>query len=598
MTHTTTHSTSASLFQRLKRVAPWFSGHPGALVLGIVGIFVGSATEPAIPALMKPLLDSGFDRGTLELWKIPAVLLLLFGVRGFAGFIAAYCLARVTNYSMERLRQRLFEKLLRADAKLFADKHTSGLTNTMVYEVNNGASLLVSTMLAFAKDLVTVLALLGYLLVLNWKLTLIVFAIFPPIAWVVKTLSRRLDNLTRASQDATDELAYVVEENVLAYRVVRLHNAQEGQTQKFGGSNQKLRQLALKAVVANSVMTPLIQMLAALALSGVITVALWQSSGDGSAQGVTVGSFAAFITGMLMLISPIKHLSEVAGSLTRGVTSLERGLNLLDLAPDETQGTHTVAHAKGEICFDQVTLQYPSATSPALNGVSLTIQPGQTVALVGPSGSGKTTLANLLPRFLDPTLGQVRLDGVPLKDWSLASLRSQVAYVSQDVVMFNDTVAQNIALGDTVDTARVWKALEAANLGDFVRGLPNQENTLVGHNATQLSGGQRQRLAIARAIYKDAPILILDEATSALDTASEQAVKDALQVLMQGRTSLVIAHRLSTIEHADLIVVMQAGSIVETGTHGQLMAQSGAYAALYQVAAQSADNHFVDTSTL
>jgi len=597
---TTTHptTTSDSLLQRLKRVAPWFAGHPGALVLGIVGIFVGAATEPAIPALMKPLLDTGFDRGTLALWKIPVVLLLLFGVRGFAGFVAAYCLARVTNYSMEQLRQRLFEKLLRADPQLFADKHTSGLTNTMVYEVNNGASLLVSTMLAFAKDLVTLLALLGYLLVLNWKLTLIVFAIFPPIAWVVKHLSRRLDNVTRASQDATDELAYVVEENVLAYRMVRLHNAQNSQTQKFGASNQKLRQLSLKAVIANSVMTPLIQMLAALALSGVITVALWQSSGDGSTQSVTVGSFAAFITGMLMLISPIKHLSEVAGTLTRGVTSLERGLNLLDLAPDETQGTHTSDHAQGEICFDHVTLQYPSATSPALNGVSLTIQPGQTVALVGPSGSGKTTLANLLPRFLDPTSGHVRLDGVPLKDWSLASLRSQVAYVSQDVIMFNDTVAQNIALGDTVDSARVWNVLEAANLGDFVRSLPHQENTQVGHNATQLSGGQRQRLAIARAIYKDAPILILDEATSALDTASEQAVKDALHVLMQGRTSLVIAHRLSTIEHADLIVVMQAGHIVETGSHSQLIAQGGAYAALYKVAEQSTDNHFSDVTPL
>ncbi|BDU53095.1 lipid A export permease/ATP-binding protein MsbA [Limnohabitans sp. INBF002] len=598
MTTTAPSTPSDSLYQRLKRVAPWFAGHPGALVLGIVGIFVGAATEPAIPAMMKPLLDSGFDRGTLELWKIPLVLLLLFGVRGFAGFIAAYCLARVTNYSMEKLRQRLFEKLLRADSQLFATQHTSGLTNTMVYEVNNGASLLVTTMLAFAKDLVTLLALLGYLLVLNWKLTLIVFAIFPPIAWVVKNLSRRLDNVTRASQDATDELAYVVEENVLAYRMVRLHNAQGSQTHKFGSSNQKLRQLALKAVVANSVMTPLIQMFAALALSAVIMVALYQSTGDGATQGVTVGSFAAFITGMLMLISPIKHLSEVAGTLTRGVTSLERGLNLLELAPDETQGTHTSDHAQGEICFDHVTLQYPSATAPALNSVSLTIHPGQTVALVGPSGSGKTTLANLLPRFLDPTTGQVRLDGVPLKDWSLASLRRQVAYVSQDVVMFNDTVAQNIALGETVDTARVWSALEAANLGDFVRSLPSQENTLVGHNATQLSGGQRQRLAIARAIYKDAPILILDEATSALDTTSEQAVKDALNVLMQGRTSLVIAHRLSTIEHADLIVVMQAGSIVETGTHSQLMAQGGAYAALYHVAAQSTDNHFSDSQSI
>ena len=598
MTSPTPSHPSDSLLKRLQRVAPWFAGHPSALLLGIAGILIGSATEPAIPALMKPLLDSGFDRGTLELWKIPAVLLLLFGVRGFAGFIAAYCLARVTNYSMERLRQRLFEKLLRADPHLFADKHTSGLTNTMVYEVNNGASLLVSTMLSFAKDLVTLLALLGYLLILNWKLTLIVFAIFPPIAWVVKHLSRRLDHVTRASQDATEALAYVVEENVLAYRMVRLHNAQENQTHKFGTANLKLRQLALKAVIANSLMTPLIQMLAALALSGVITVALWQSTGDHNGPGVTVGSFAAFITGMLMLISPIKHLSEVAGTLTRGVTSLERGLNLLDSAPDETQGTHTSDHARGEISFEQVTLQYPSATSPALNGVTLSIQPGQTVALVGPSGSGKTTLANLLPRFLDPSSGQVRLDGVPLQDWSLASLRRQVAYVSQDVVMFNDTVAQNIALGETIDIARVWKALEAANLGDFVRGLPAQENTQVGHNATQLSGGQRQRLAIARAIYKDAPILVLDEATSALDTTSEQAVKDALQGLMQGRTSLVIAHRLSTIEHADLIVVMQAGSIVETGTHTQLMSQGGAYAALYQVAAHNTDNHFSDATPL
>ncbi len=575
---------SDSLLQRLKRVAPWFAGHPGALALGIVGILVGAATEPAIPALMKPLLDNGFDRGTLELWKIPAVLLLLFGVRGLAGFVAAYCLARVTNYSMERLRQRLFEKLLRADPQLFSNQHTSGLTNTMIYEVNNGASLLVTTMLAFAKDLVTLLALLGYLLVLNWKLTLIVFAIFPPIAWVVKNLSRRLDNVTRASQDATDGLAYVVEENVMAYRMVRLHNAHSSQTQKFAKSNLRLRQLALKAVVANSVMTPLIQMLAALALSAVIMVALYQSTGDSTTTGVTVGGFAAFITGMLMLVSPIKHLSEVAGTLTRGVTSLERGLNLLDLTPDETQGTYTSQQIKGEICFDQVSLQYPSANHPALDGVSLTIQPGQTVALVGPSGSGKTTLANLVPRFLEPSAGQVRLDGVPLKDWSLASLRSQVAYVSQDVVMFNESIAHNIALGDSIDNARVWGALEAANLADFVRGLPEQENSRVGHNATQLSGGQRQRLAIARAIYKNAPILILDEATSALDTASEQAVKDALQVLMQGRTSLVIAHRLSTIEHADLIVVMQAGRIVETGTHSQLISQRGAYAALHQVA--------------
>ena len=572
---------TASLWNRLRHVAPWFAGHPATLTLAILGIVVGSASEPAIPALMKPLLDNGFQQGSFALWQIPLVLLLLFAVRGFAGFVAAYCLARVTNASMERIRQRLFEKLLQADPQLFQSHHASGLTNTMVYEVNNGASLLVTTLLSFAKDLVTLVALMGYLLFLNWKLTLIVFAIVPPVAWIVKHLSARLDRVTRASQDATEELAYVVEENVLAFRMVRLQNAQKAQAQRFASFNQKLRQLALKAVVANSVMTPLIQMLAALALSAVITVALLQSTGNGQGQSVTVGGFASFITGMLMLISPIKHLSEITGMLTRGVTALERGLDLLNSTPDETQGTHAAAQTKGEIYFDNVSLQYPSATEPALDRVSLRIQPGQTVALVGASGSGKTTLANLLPRFLEPSSGRVSLDGVALKDWSLPALRQHMAYVSQDVVMFNDSVANNIALGAELDSAKMWKALSAANLDDFVRGLPQQENTWVGHNATQLSGGQRQRLAIARAIYKNSPILILDEATSALDTASEQSVKHALKELMHGRTSLVIAHRLSTIEHADVIVVMQHGQIVEMGTHTDLLARQGTYKALY-----------------
>ncbi|MEY4440342.1 MAG: lipid export permease/ATP-binding protein MsbA [Pseudomonadota bacterium] len=598
MTTSTPSASQDSLLTRLRRVAPWFAGHRSMLMLAIAGILVGSITEPAIPALMKPLLDKGFQQGDMPLWRVPVVLVLLFGIRGFAGFIASYCLARVTQASLEKLRQRLFQKLMQADPALFQSKHASGLTNAMVYEVNAGASQLVSTTLSFAKDSVTLLALMGYLMYLNWQLTLMVFIVLPPISWVVKTLSRRMDRVTRSSQDATDALAYVVEENVMAYRMVRLHNAQGNQAERFGKLNHSLRNLALKSVVASSTMTPLIQMLSALALSAVLTLAIWQSTSGAAGNMNTVGGFASFITAMLMLVSPIKHLSEVTGSLTRGVTSLERGLDLLQDTPDERQGSHTAATVRGEMRFDNISLQYPSATSPALNGVSLTIQPGQTVALVGPSGSGKTTLANLLPRFLDPTSGCVSLDGVPLTDWSLTSLRRQVAYVSQDVVMFNDTVAQNIALGETVDTERVWKALEAANLGDFVRGLPQQENTLVGHNATQLSGGQRQRLAIARAIYKDAPILILDEATSALDTASEQAVKDALQVLMQGRTSLVIAHRLSTIEHADLIVVMQAGSIVETGTHTQLIAQGGAYAALYQVAAQSTNNHFSDATSI
>jgi subfamily B ATP-binding cassette protein MsbA len=283
---------------------------------------------------------------------------------------------------------------------------------------------------------------------------------------------------------------------------------------------------------------------------------------------------------MLMLISPIKHLSEVIGSVTRGLAAIERGLDVLDAVPDEAQGSHLATSVLGEVEFKNVSLTYPSATVPALKEVNLFIRAGQTVALVGASGSGKTSLANLLPRFLVPTSGQVLLDGVPLQDWQLANLRSHMAYVSQDVVMFNDSIANNIALGEAVETERLWNALKAANLADVVQALPHKEHTPVGHNATELSGGQRQRLAIARALYKNAAILILDEATSALDNASEQLVKDALQNLMQHRTSIVIAHRLSTIEHADVIVVMASGQVVEMGSHEALLQKGGAYAEL------------------
>jgi subfamily B ATP-binding cassette protein MsbA len=586
------------LWQRLRRVAPWFSGHGHMMVLAIAGILVAAITEPAIPALMKPLLDKGFQGGSIPLWQVPVILFLLFGIRGFAGFLSTYCLARVTQASLERLRQDLFQKLMKADLALFQNAHASGLTNTLVYEVNAGAAQLIGTTLSFAKDSVTLIALLGYLMYLNWQLTLIVFAVFPPISWVVKTLSYRMDRVVRASKEATDDLAYVVEENVMAHRMVRLHNAQPQQAERFAQLNRHLRHLSLKSTVASASMTPLIQVISAIALSGVLTLAIWQTNSQSAGNMSTVGGFASFITAMLMLVSPIKHLSEVTGSLTRGVTSLERGLDLLELTSNERQGTHMAQQVRGEIRFEHIHLQYPSAQAPALQDINLTIQPGQTVALVGPSGSGKTTLANLLPRFLDPSGGQICLDGTALQDWDLASLRRQIAYVSQDVVMFNDTVAYNIALGEEINPTRVWAALEAANLGDFVRGLPDQENTRVGHNATQLSGGQRQRLAIARALYKDAPILILDEATSALDTASEQAVKDALQILMRGRTSLVIAHRLSTIEHADLIVVMQAGRIVETGSHTDLMSQGGAYAALYRVASQQSDPSTLASTSL
>ncbi|OGB93137.1 MAG: lipid ABC transporter permease/ATP-binding protein, partial [Burkholderiales bacterium RIFCSPLOWO2_12_FULL_67_210] len=518
--------------QRLKRLWPYFRSARAGIALAAMGTLLGAATEPMIPALLKTLLDRGFAEGNIALWMVPVALMGLFGIRGMAGFVAQYALSYTASLGLLNLRRAMFVKLNHAQMTLFARQSASKLSNTLVYEVQTGSTMLVSALLTLTKDSLTLLALMGYLMYLNWKLTLIVLLLFPGLILIMRVLSRRLYKLTKSSQDATDELAYVVEENALAHRMVRLHGAQQRQTHRFDGLSMALRRLALKSTIAQAAMTPLTQLLAAAALSAVIAVALWQSS----SSGVTVGNFVAFVTAMLMLIAPIRHLAEIAGPITRGLAALERGLDLIDHTPEQTGGTHTATHAQGDISLRQVWVRYPAkdgaapneaddASRTALRGIDLHIRPGEVLALVGPSGSGKTTLANLLPRFVEVERGEVLLDGVALPDWDLRSLRRQFAMVSQDVVMLNDTLAANVALGaadDEIDEARVRAALDSANLGDLVERLPRGVHSTVGHNAAELSGGQRQRLAIARAIYKDAPVLILDEATSALDNESER----------------------------------------------------------------------------
>ncbi|TAG25056.1 MAG: lipid A export permease/ATP-binding protein MsbA [Burkholderiales bacterium] len=569
------------LLAMLRRLRPYAQGSGPYLALVAIAVIVTAITEPLVPALMKPLLDRGFGDNRLALWIVPAALISLFAVRGLSTFVAKYGTSAVTYSIVERLASAQFSVLHKAHPSLYTKSTASSLSNTMVYELQLGASMVVNTLLSLVKNLLSVVALLGYLLYLNWQLTLIVFSVGPAMAWVIRALSKRLHKLTKQSQSATDELAYVVEENVLAWRTVRLHHAQETQQKRFAGLAHSLRRLAVKSTIASAAVMPVTQILAAVALSAVITAALWQSS----TTSISVGGFAAFVTAMLLLITPLRAMSEVAGSLTRGLTALERGLDLLEHTPQEASGSYrpTDTTTPLPLQFENVHLTYPNAEQSALAGIDLQVTPGRTIALVGSSGSGKTSLVNLLPRFVDATQGRVLLGGVDLREWQMDALRQQFSFVSQDVVMFSDTVAANVALGEAPDAERVKAALKAAHLQDWAGALPQGIDTQVGHNANTLSGGQRQRLAIARALYKNAPIVVLDEATSALDTESEQAVKAALAELTAGRTTLIIAHRLSTIEHADEIIVMHQGRIVERGTHSQLIATSGHYARLHQL---------------
>lgn len=566
------------LKQRFARVWPFFSQSRAGWALAILATVIASATEPMVPALLKPLLDKGFQNTGFPLWQVPVFLLVLFGVRSLAGFVAQYALASVTNTGLQNLRRALFGKLLSAELSLFQDQTASEMANTVVYEVQTGSQMLINAVMRLARDLLSLLALVGYLLYLNWKLTLVVAIMFPAVTWVVRSLSKRLYRLTKQSQVATDGLAYVVEENVLAHRDIRLHGAQASQAARFDVLSGSLRSLSIKSTSAHAGMSAITQMLTAFALATVISIALLQSNESGT----TVGGFVAFVTAMLMLVAPLKGLSEAATPVTRGLAALERGLDLMDQRVDEKGGSFTKPRATGDIVFSGVGLRYGQGRW-ALDGIDLKIEAGQTIALVGASGAGKTTLVNLLPRFANPGTGSISLDGVDLREWQLDALRAQFAAVSQHVVLLNDTVAANVALGKAIDRERVRRCLEDANLGALIAELADGMDTLLGHNAMQMSGGQRQRLAIARALYKDAPILILDEATSALDGESEQAVQQALARLKANRTSLIIAHRLSTIQHVDRIVVMDAGRIIESGTHNELLAQAGAYQHLYSL---------------
>jgi subfamily B ATP-binding cassette protein MsbA len=571
--------TSTELYLRLlSHVRP----HWKIFALGCLGMMIVAATEPALPALMKPLIEGTFiDKDPQLIRWMPVVIVVLFAIRGAAAYVAHYSLGWVGSRLVTDLRNAMFAKLLALPARFYDDQPSGVLISKLTFDVTQVTQAATSALTIVFRDSLAIVGLLAYLLWLNWKLTLFALVMGPLIVAVVRVLSVRLRNSSREVQEAMGYITQVIDEAIGGHRVVKLFGGQEYEKARFDEEANRVRRHQMKQIAASAASAPIVQLIAAVALAIIVYYAMLQSS----AAQLSVGEFAAFVAGMLMLTAPLKRVTDINEYLHKGLAAAESVFRLIDQEPEPDRGTMVVGRARGEVRFEDVTFTYGDSARPALEGIDLAIAPGETVALVGSSGAGKTTLANLVPRFYRATHGRVLLDGHDLETLTLASLRANIALVSQDVVLFNDTVAANIAYGlmNGVAEKDIVAAAEAAHAMEFIREMPQGLATLVGENGLKLSGGQRQRLAIARALLKNAPVLVLDEATSALDTESERQVQSALETLMKGRTTIVIAHRLSTVENADRIVVLDRGRIAETGTHRELLARGGIYDKLYRI---------------
>jgi len=571
--------TSAQLYFRLLGyVKPYWR----TFALSIIAMAVTAATEPLLPALLKPMLDGTFIHKDDTVIKLaPLIILVLFFIRGVASFVGTYAIGWVGNKLVMDLRELMFHKLLSLPTQYYDDHATGNLMSKVTSDVTQVTAAATNVITVTVRDSIIIVGLLGWLFYLNWKLTLLSLVMLPIIAVIIKILNARMRNASRDAQRATGDLTQVIGESISAHKVVKLFGGQQYERDRFYYRANWLRRYIMKQAMAAAANVPIVQMVAAIALSLIVFLATVQAHNDET----SVGGFLSFIAAMLMLTAPIKRITGVSEFTQRGLAAAESVFALLDTPGEPDSGTVTLGRASGQLEFEHLNLSYQNDGRLALNDICLKIPAGQAVALVGASGSGKSTLANLVPRFYQPSSGRITLDGHDLVDLTLASLRANIALVSQEVVLFNDTIAANIAYGQMrkVPEAEIIAAARAAHAMEFISEMPLGLNTLVGERGVKLSGGQRQRIAIARAILKNAPILILDEATSALDSESERHVQAALETLMQGRTSLVIAHRLSTIEKADRIVVMQKGVIVETGTHHDLLAKDGVYAQLHRI---------------
>jgi subfamily B ATP-binding cassette protein MsbA len=542
-----------------------------------------AATEPVFPAIMKYLLDHGFHTDDQKLvWLIPLGIVVLFIVRSVLVYVTGYLMMWLSSRVVTDLRRALFAKLITLPTEHFDQQSSGQLISRLVYDVSQVSEAATGSLVVLVRESLTALALLGYLLYLDWKLTLITLTMGPVIVLVVKYFGKRMRNASHKSLQAMRYISHTIEESAKGHKVVKTFGGQSQQSDRFADATEQFRRAQMREAIPASATTPITHIAAAVAIGMITFLALSQTTGM---AGASPGGFISFITAMLLVIAPLKQLTGISTTLQKGLAAAESVFNLLDTPAEPDKGETQMGRARGDLAFESVSFCYPGAQRQALVEVSFEAMAGKTVALVGASGGGKTTIGGLISRFYSPNTGRILLDGIDIQSLKLANLRNNIALVSQDVVLFNDTIEANIAYGSMRSHSRedVLQAAKAAYAWEFIEQLPLQLDTLIGENGALLSGGQRQRIAIARALLKDAPILILDEATSALDSESERQVQAALAVLMRNRTTLVIAHRLSTIEHADQILVLDHGRIVESGTHGTLMATSGYYANLARI---------------
>lgn len=550
------------------------------LALAAVGLVISAATQPFFAWGLKPLLDKAIiqrDPDTI-LW-LPVGILALFLLRGAAMFVSGYYIGMIGRQVTKTLRNQVFNQLLRMPISFFENTQSGKLLVYVSYYIDQVANASIRGMTILVQDSVTILSLLGLMLWYSWQLTLGILVVVPLIALIVVYATRRLRRLSHKVQDSVGDVTQIANEMIRGYKVVRIFNGETYEERRFGTANEQNIELHMKRMVTELLSTPLVQFMVALALAAIVFMATREST----LEALSPGTFISFIMAMILMLTPIRNLTQLNAQLQTAIAAGEGIFGLLDSPTEADTGKQMLTQCRGEVLFHNVSFRYPNTDKWVLRDINLRVNPGEKIALVGKSGSGKTTLVNLLPRFYDVQQGEILLDGVRLAELSLYNLRSHIAYVGQDVVLFNDSVRNNIAYGamQGIDDVQIRAAAAAAFALEFIEKLPQGFDTLIGDNGVMLSGGQRQRLSIARAILSNAPVLILDEATSALDTESERHIQAALDNLLSNRTTFMIAHRLSTIENADRILVMQDGEIIESGKHGELLALNGQYARLH-----------------